>query len=147
MKTKLKPTRHGKWSHKKNSICKKMILVRELFNLLGTELNHGSVTPKIIFCKFYGNERRFTLDEDDKHVIYVNEKFIKSKDLDYIITCAICYFYTEKHQDLILGGKVTLVDIHTCIDTSDNVIKDVLKIAAKNVAAIALTQILVKVLI
>lgn len=147
MKAKLKPTRHGKWSHKKDSINKKMILVRELFNLVGAELNHGPTIPKVIFCKFYGNERRFTFDKDSNDNIFINEKFIKSKDLDYIITCAICFFYTEKRPDLIMGGKVTLVDIHSCIDISDNVIKDIFKIAAKNVAAIALTHILVKVLI
>lgn len=147
MKAKLRPDRHGKWSHKKkNSIEKKMILIRELFNLLGVELNHGRVVPDITFCRFYGNKRRFTLDEDYDR-IYINENFIKSKDLDYIITCAICYFYTERHPKLILGGSVTLVDLHTCIDVSDNVAKEILKTVAKNVAAIALTQILVRILI
>lgn len=147
MKAKLRPNRHGKWSHKKiDSITKKMILVRELFNLVGTELDHGKLIPNVIFCKFYGNERRFTLDEE-YNKIYINEKFIKSKDLDYIITCAICYFYIERQPQLILGGKVTLVDIHTCIDISDNVAKEVLKTVAKNVAAVALTQILIRILI
>lgn len=144
MKTKLKPKRHGKWSIKKSdSIDKKMRLVRELFALCGAELDTNSVIPKISFTNFYGNHRRFVLDADGKH-IYVNEKQLKSRELDYVILCAICFFYTEKHADKILGGTVTLVDLHACIDFSDSALKDLTKTVARDVGAIILTRLLIK---
>lgn len=143
MKAKLKPTRHGKWSIKKDdSIDRKMKLVRELFALCGTELDTNSVIPKISFVKFYGNSRRFVLDPDSKN-IYINELQLKERNLDYIITCAICFFYTEKHKGCIIGGEVTLVDLHSCIDFSDNFLKSVAKTVARDITAIALTRILI----
>lgn len=144
MKTKLRPTRHGKWSMKKaDSINKKMKLVRELFALCGTELAHEHFVPEVIFCKFYDSPRRFSLDADGGYRVFINEKFLKSGDLDYIITCALCFFYTEKRPDLILGGKLTLVDLHTCIDISDSAAKEVLQTVGKNLAAIILTRLVV----
>lgn len=143
MKAKLKPTRHGKWSlRKEDSIEKKMTLVRELFNLCGTELDTGALTPKISFVKFYGNQRRFVLDEDARN-IYINELQLKSRNLDYVILCAICFFYTEKHKESILGGEVTLVDLHSCIDFSDSLLKDIMKTVARDVTAVVLTKILI----
>lgn len=144
MKTKLRPTRHGKWSHKKrDSLEKKMMLVRELFALNGTELNHGNHIPDVVFIKFYGNERRFSLCADGRCRVYINEKYIRSSDLDYIILCALCFYYTERRPDLILGGKLTLVDLHASIDNTDSVVRDVVTTVSKNVAAIVLTRLIV----
>ncbi len=144
MKAKLKPNRHGKWSMKKqDSIDKKMKLVSELFNLCGTELNYGNCVPTIKFIKFYGSERRFNFDADGQNVLYINQKFIRSSELDYIILCALCFFYTEKKPELIMGGKITMVDLHTCIDISDSVAVDILKSVARSVTSIALTRLIV----
>lgn len=144
MKVKLKPTRHGKWSvRKQDSIDKKMRLVRELFSVNGAELNHGSSIPEVRFVRFYGNERRFTLDTDGNCIVYINDKYIKSRDLDYIVLCALCFYYTEKRPELILGGTVTMVDLHASIDFSGSHLKDILIVTAKNVAAIALTRLIV----
>lgn len=143
MKAKLKPTRHGKWKfNKEASMENKMKLVRELFALCGTELNNGNLVPRINFVKFYGNQRRFTLDEDGKN-IYINEIYLKGGELDYLITCAICFFYTEKHKDLILGGEITLVDLHSCIDFSESVAKRIAKEVACSATGIVLTKVLV----
>lgn len=147
MKAKLRPTRHGKWSsNREKSMERKMKLVRELFALMGTELNHGTTIPTVKFSKFYGNQRRFTISEDTNEV-FINELFLKSKDLDYIILCAICLFYTERYPDLIIGGVVTLVDLHTCIDISESVAKEVLATVIKNVTAVVLTNILIRIIL
>lgn len=148
MKTKLRPTKHGKWSRrKKDSLDKKMMLVRELFNLLGTDLVHGKTLPNIVFCPFYGNNRRFILSDEEPTRILINEDILKSRDLDYVVLCAICFMYTEKFPDLIKGGKVTLVDLHTCIDLTDTFAEDIFKTVAKNVAAIVLTNLLIRIIL
>lgn len=147
MKNRLRPTRHGKWTgNYEKSFSRKMKLVRELFALLGTELNHGNTLPNVKFVKFHGNQRRFTLSEDNNDV-YINRIFIKDRDVDYIILCAICFFYTEKYPDLILGGKVTLVDLHTCIDISESVTKEVFGTILKNVSAVVITNLIIRIIL
>lgn len=147
MKAKLRPTRHGKWnSNREKSMERKMKLVRELFGLMGTELNHGSLIPTVKFCKFYGNQRRFSIS-DDTNEVFINELFLKSRDLDYIILCAICLFFTERYPNLIIGGTVTLVDLHTCIDISDSVAKEILGTVLKNVSAVVLTNLLIRIIL
>lgn len=147
MKNRLRPTRHGKWSgNYQKSLERKMKLLRELFALVGTELNHGQTIPAVRFVKFYGNQRRFTLSNDSDE-IFINQNFIKSRDLDYIILCALCFFYTEKHPELVLGGEVTLVDLHTCIDISESTTKEIFGIVLKNVSAVVLTNIIIRLIL
>jgi hypothetical protein len=48
---------------------------------------------------------------------------------------------------LFQGGKVTLVDLHTCIDLTDTFAEDIFKTVAKNVAAIVLTNLLIRIIL
>lgn len=147
MKAKLRPTRHGKFSTRRaESVDRKMRLVHELFLLNGAELDNGDHVPEVKIVNFHGNQRRFVLDRDGQPVVYINKDLVFSRDLDYIVLCALCFYFTETKKHMIKGGTVTMVDIHSCIDLSSSFAKDVAVKIAKGATASVITSLLIRTL-
>lgn len=147
MKTKLSPKLYGKWGRNiTKSKFAKMRLAVDLFSLCGADLDMGKTIPDIKVTRFYDNPRRFVFDQEDD-IIYVNQMHLFSKDFDYYLIFAICAFYIERYPHLIKGGTVTLVDIQSHLDLSASVAKEIMLLVGKNVTAILLTKILVKLIL